>query len=61
MPAKVPLDREGSREEVGYAVLFLASDEASYTTGPELVVNGGFTTTVAALLKNPGRQASRRL
>jgi NAD(P)-dependent dehydrogenase (short-subunit alcohol dehydrogenase family) len=38
----VPMGREGRREEVGYAVLFLASDEASYITGTELVVDGGF-------------------
>jgi len=43
MLEKVPLGREGRREEVGYAVLFLASDEASYITGTELVVDGGFT------------------
>ncbi len=41
--ARVPMGREGRREEVGYAVLFLASDEASYITGTELVVDGGFT------------------
>ena len=41
--AKVPMGREGRGEEVGYAVLFLASDEASYITGTELVVDGGFT------------------
>ena len=43
MLASVPMGREGRREEVGYAVLFLASDEASYITGTELVVDGGFT------------------
>ena len=42
MLANVPMGREGRREEVGYAVLFLASDEASYITGTELVVDGGY-------------------
>ena len=33
---------EGRVEEAAYASLFLASDEASYITGSELVVDGGY-------------------
>ena len=40
--ATVPMGRGGLADEVAYPVLFLASDEASYITGTELVVDGGF-------------------
>ena len=41
--SRVPLGRIGTVEDVAYAVLFLASDEASYMTGSELVIDGGVT------------------
>ena len=42
MIAAVPLGREGRVQEVAFANLFLASDEASYITGIELPVDGGY-------------------
>jgi cyclopentanol dehydrogenase len=38
-----PLRRGAEPEEVGWCAVFLASDEASFVTGSELVVDGGYT------------------
>lgn len=40
---RVPLKRHGKAEEVAYAVLFLASDEASFITGQTICVDGGMS------------------
>lgn len=38
---KIPVGRQGSPEDVGRLALFLASDESSYMTGSEIVIDGG--------------------
>ena len=38
-----PLGRFGQPEDIAYGVLFLASDESSFMTGSELVIDGGLT------------------
>jgi NAD(P)-dependent dehydrogenase (short-subunit alcohol dehydrogenase family) len=42
LKASIPLGRDGQPEEVSAAVVFLASDEASYITGVALPIDGGF-------------------
>jgi len=39
----VPMGRFGEAEEIAKAALFLASDESSYMTGTEFLVDGGLT------------------
>jgi len=41
--SRIPLGRYGQPEEVAYGVLYLASDESSFVTGSELVIDGGWT------------------
>jgi NAD(P)-dependent dehydrogenase (short-subunit alcohol dehydrogenase family) len=41
--SRIPLGRYGQPEDVAYGVLYLASDEAAYVTGSELVIDGGWT------------------
>lgn len=45
--AQCPMGRMGDAWDVAYAALFLASDEARYITGAELVVDGGLTARCA--------------
>jgi 3-oxoacyl-[acyl-carrier protein] reductase len=37
----IPQHRLGSVEDIGYAALFFATDEAAYITGQTIVVDGG--------------------
>ena len=41
--SRIPLGRYGQPEDVALGVLFLASDESSFMTGSELVIDGGWT------------------
>ena len=41
MAASIPLKRLGTVEDIGYAALFFATDEAGYVTGQQMVVDGG--------------------
>ncbi len=49
--ARTPIGRIGQPDDVAYGVLFLASDESSFMTGSELVIDGG--RTAAGRLSNP--------
>ena len=39
----IPLNKVGKPEDISNASLFLLSDQASYITGTELIVDGGLT------------------
>ena len=43
MLSRIPLARYGQPMDVAYGVLYLASDESSFVTGSELVIDGGWT------------------
>ena len=42
MLSRIPLGRVGQPEDVAYGLLYLASDESSFVTGSELVIDGGW-------------------
>lgn len=55
--AVVPMRRIGAPQDMADAILFLASDRASYVNGDEIVVDGGFTRTIMNLVPRPGHGA----
>ena len=40
---KIPIGRLGIADDIAYGILYLASDESSFVTGSELVIDGGTT------------------
>ena len=56
MAASIPLRRLGSVDDIGYAALFLATEEAGYITGQTIVVDGGqvLPETLEAVLEVKG-------
>ena len=40
---RAPAGRFGNADDIAYGILYLASDESSYVTGAELVIDSGIT------------------
>jgi NAD(P)-dependent dehydrogenase (short-subunit alcohol dehydrogenase family) len=52
--AAIPAGRIGTPDDIAHAVVFLASSRAAYVTGTEVVVDGGFTSNLMALIPRAG-------
>ena len=60
MVSRIPLGRYGQPMEVALGVLYLASDEASFVTGSELVIDGGLDRAVNLRTRDARRSTSWR-
>ena len=54
---QILLRRPGKAEDIGYAALFLASDESSYITGTDIVVDGGWFSSAPYLVTERSHHA----
>jgi NAD(P)-dependent dehydrogenase (short-subunit alcohol dehydrogenase family) len=52
--AAIPAGRIGVPDDIAQAVVFLASNRAAYVTGTEVIVDGGFTSNIMALVPRSG-------
>jgi NAD(P)-dependent dehydrogenase (short-subunit alcohol dehydrogenase family) len=52
--AVVPMRRVGMPQDIADAILFLASDRASYVNGDEIMVDGGYANMLMNLVPRPG-------
>jgi NAD(P)-dependent dehydrogenase (short-subunit alcohol dehydrogenase family) len=41
--SRIPMGQLGKPDDIAHGCVYLASDEAAYVTGAELVIDGGFT------------------
>jgi NAD(P)-dependent dehydrogenase (short-subunit alcohol dehydrogenase family) len=51
--SRVPLGRLGTAEDIANTVVFLSSDQSSYMTGQNLLIDGGVTMSVISSLPRP--------
>jgi 3-oxoacyl-[acyl-carrier protein] reductase len=61
MARYIPLARLGEPEDIAYAMLYLASDEAKYVTGQTIIVDGGSTLPESPVFADGGTEGVRSL
>ena len=54
---QVLLRRPGKAEDIGYTALFLASDESSYITGADIIIDGGWFSSAPYLVSKRSHPA----